>query len=150
MHANQFWWHYVSSFGDFAPFQIWPNFPFGTWTIVYYTVHYIYAVSSLAFCHSSPSPFPPPLSLFSLYIVWRHCLPQWTVLSHSCLTSQPLTVTPSLDTYRNGRTSTSTSSSPSSPSSPPSWTGTPPSETTPSLILAVVSAAVILVAGVGR
>ena len=21
----------ISSFGDFAPFQIWPNFPFGPW-----------------------------------------------------------------------------------------------------------------------
>ena len=26
MHANQFWWAYLSGFTDFAPFHIWPNF----------------------------------------------------------------------------------------------------------------------------
>ena len=35
MQANQFGERGPSSFGDFAPFQIWPNFYFGTWTIVH-------------------------------------------------------------------------------------------------------------------
>ena len=30
MHANQFWWVGPSGF---APFQIWPNFTFGPWTM---------------------------------------------------------------------------------------------------------------------
>ena len=27
--------HGLSSFGDFAPFHFWPNFPFGLWTTVH-------------------------------------------------------------------------------------------------------------------
>ena len=34
MHIK-FGGHGLSSFGDFAPFHFWPNFPFRPWTVVH-------------------------------------------------------------------------------------------------------------------
>ena len=80
MHTDQFWWAWPLQYWRFAPFLIWPNFPFGPWIIIVHggqkikSAQIIYA-SRARLMWNACKPISMSMASPAMVILLLFCLP---------------------------------------------------------------------------